>query len=284
MLKFNNLSFKEYKQQGKKISMLTAYDYYSASFVEKAGVDTILVGDSLGMVIQGFDTTVGVKLEDIIYHTKCVRNGAKNTFIIADMPFLTYNVSMEESLKNAGRLIQEAGADAVKLEGGIRSLEVIKKLIDLQIPVIGHIGLTPQSINLFGGFKVQAKVEEDIKNLFEDALALEEAGVSAIVLECVPKNVAAIISSKLSIPTIGIGAGSGCDGQVLVYHDMLGITTEFNPKFVKRYSSLADNIVSAIKSFDLEVKNASFPTDSHSFNSENKNLDLEKIFYEVKEN
>ncbi len=265
MKKFTNTSFKKYKEDGQKITMLTAYDYFSASFVEKANIDTILVGDSLGMVIMGYEDTTKVTMEDMIHHVKCVRRGAPNTFVVADMPFLSYNVDMKESLKNAGRLIKEAGADAVKLEGGSRSIDTIREILKLQIPVIAHIGLTPQSVNMLGGFKVQGKLERDIVELIADAKALEKVGVSAIVLECIPPDVAKHISESISIPTIGIGAGVDCDGQVLVYHDLLGITTDFKPKFVKRYHDLSSEIVKTLETFSAEVKNNVFPDYSHSF-------------------
>ncbi len=273
-MKFTNKSFKKYKSEGEKITMLTAYDYYSAMFIEQAGIDTILVGDSVGMVVMGHEDTTRVTLEDIIHHVKAVRKGAKNTFIVADMPFLTYNIDVVETMKNAGRLISEAGADAVKVEGGERSYDTIRAILKLQIPVVAHLGLTPQSVNL-SGFGVKAKTERDIAETIKAAKELEKMGVSAIVLECIPPNVATYISSILSIPTIGIGAGVGCDGQVLVLQDMLGITTEFKPKFVKTYMDLKVDIVKALKEYNQDVKTANFPMPEHEY--KRVDIDVERV-------
>ncbi len=274
-MKFTNNSFRKYKSEGVKITMLTAYDYYSALFTEKAEVDTILVGDSLGMVVMGYEDTTKVTMEDMLHHVKCVRRGAPETFVVVDMPFLSYNINIHETLKNAGRLIQEGGADAVKVEGGERSFETIKAILNLQIPVVAHLGMTPQSVNMTGGFKVQAKREEDIKQTIKDAVELDKMGVSAIVLECIPPDVAEHISSIISAPTIGIGAGKGCDGQVLVYQDLLGVTTEFKPKFVKQYANLKDDIVDSIQEYNREVKNGVFPDLEHSYKV--TNFDFKKV-------
>ncbi|MCX7902904.1 MAG: 3-methyl-2-oxobutanoate hydroxymethyltransferase [Caloramator sp.] len=258
-------SFKEAKQKGQRLTMLTAYDYSMAKLVDEAGIDGILVGDSLGMVALGYENTLSVTIDDMVHHIKAVSRGAKNALIVGDMPFLSYHVSIEESIKNAGRLIQEGGCHAVKLEGGIEVLDKVKAIIKAQIPVMGHIGLTPQSVNMLGGFKVQGKTKESIKKLIDDAKFLEDAGVFSIVLEAVPDEVAKLITESISIPTIGIGAGRYCDGQILVVNDMLGLFSDFIPKFVKRYRNLGDEIKGAIKEYIEEVQRGDFPEDSHSF-------------------
>ena len=263
-------SFLEMKQNNKKISMLTAYDYSTARILDKAKVNSILVGDSLGMVFQGNANTLSVTIDEMIYHTKAVARGTKEALIIADMPFMSYQSSVYDAVINAGRLIKEGGANAIKLEGGFSVIEHIKKLTDSSIPVCAHIGLTPQSVNSFGGFKVQGKDYEAAKKILEEAKAVEQAGAFAVVLECVPKDLASIISKQLSIPTIGIGAGAGCDGQVLVYHDMLGLFSDFVPKFVKQYSSLGDIALDAIKNYITDVEKGSFPTKEHSFAIDNE--------------
>lgn len=267
MGQFTVNSFMEHKGR-KKISMLTAYDYSMAKMFDEAGVDTILVGDSLGMVVLGYDTTLKVTMEDMIHHTSAVSRGVKNALVIGDMPFLSYHISVEEAIRNAGRLVQEGGAHAVKLEGGEDVLPQIIGILRAQIPVIGHLGLTPQSINKFGGFKVQGKGEKEAKKIMKDALLLEEAGVSAIVLEAIPDRLAALITSKLSIPTIGIGASAACDGQVLVSHDMLGMFSDFTPKFVKKFSDLKPLIMEGVRSYIEEVNDASFPSKEHTFSIE----------------
>lgn len=264
MQKFNINSFKEYKGN-KKITMLTAYDYSMAKMFDEAGVDTILVGDSLGMVVLGYDSTLKVTMEDMLHHTKAVSRGVKQSFIVGDMPFLSYHISVEEAIRNAGRLVQEGGAHAVKLEGGKDILPQIKGILKAQIPVIGHLGLTPQSINKFGGFKVQGKLESSAKEIIEDALLLEEAGVSAIVLEAIPDKLAALITQKLSIPTIGIGASAACDGQVLVSNDMLGMFSDFTPKFVKQFTNLRPSILAGVKAYIEAVEEGSFPGSEHTF-------------------
>lgn len=248
-----------------KISMLTAYDYSMAKLLDEAGIDTILVGDSLGMVVQGYDSTLQVTMDDMVYHTKAVRRGVKNAFVIGDMPFLSYHISVEDAVRNAGRLVQEGGAHAVKLEGGTDVLPQVRAIIKAQIPVIGHIGLTPQSVNKFGGFKVQGKGEESAKKILEDALALQEAGVTAIVLEAIPQKLAKLITAKLSVPTIGIGAGPDCDGQVLVTNDMLGMFSDFTPKFVKKYADLKDIITNGVRSYMEETEAGIFPEEKHTF-------------------
>ncbi|MDM8534128.1 3-methyl-2-oxobutanoate hydroxymethyltransferase [Clostridiaceae bacterium HSG29] len=265
MKKITTQSFLKMKMNNEKISMLTAYDYSTAKLIDEAGIESILVGDSLGMTILGYDDTLKVTVEDIIHHTKAVKRGTKNALVIADMPFLSYHISVEETIRNAGRFIQEGGAHAVKLEGGKDIADKIEAIIKAQIPVCGHLGLTPQSVNMMGGFKVQGKSEEAAKKLIDDALLLQELGVFAIVLECVPAKLATIVSEKLDIPTIGIGAGNGCDGQVLVIQDMLGMYSDFTPKFVKKYATLNVDIENATKDFIKEVKDMSFPEEKHTF-------------------
>ncbi|KUO67025.1 MAG: 3-methyl-2-oxobutanoate hydroxymethyltransferase [Gracilibacter sp. BRH_c7a] len=256
--------FQRMVSKNEKISMLTAYDYPSASILEKAEIDIILVGDSLGMVVLGYDSTVPVTMEEMLHHTKAVRRGAPNTFIVADLPFLSYATS-EDALKNAGRLIKEGDADAVKLEGGEGFAETVRVLTRAGISVVGHIGLTPQTISQLGGYKVQGKDFESASQLNQDALSLEKAGIIMLVLEAIPKQLAEIITTELSVPTIGIGAGDKCDGQVLVFHDLMGLFDKFVPKFVKQYESLGSLAVEAVKKYSKEVKESAFPTDKHSF-------------------
>jgi 3-methyl-2-oxobutanoate hydroxymethyltransferase len=256
--------FVKMKQAGEKISMLTAYDYPSAQWTEEAGIDTILVGDSLGMVVLGYDSTVPVTMEEMLHHTKAVRRGAAQTFVITDMPFMSY-ASIDLALMNAGRLIKEGGADAVKLEGGYNVVSIIQALTRAGIPVVGHIGLTPQTAIQLGGFKVQGRDLASAKQLANDALALEQAGVFLLVLEAIPGQVAKQISTELTIPTIGIGAGLDCDGQVLVFHDILGLYKRFKPKFVKQYALLGQNAVQAIQLYHQEVKSGQFPAEEHTF-------------------
>jgi 3-methyl-2-oxobutanoate hydroxymethyltransferase len=256
---------KEMKQKGEKISMLTAYDYSTAKIVDEAGVPMILVGDSLGMVVLGYESTIPVTMEEMLHHTKAVVRGTKNAMIIGDMPFMTYHVSVEDALRNAARFIQEAGAQAVKLEGGVTVAEKVKRIVECGIPVMGHIGLTPQSIHQFGGHKIQGKSPEAASRLLEDAKALEKAGAFSIVLETVPAPLAALITKKVSIPTIGIGAGVNCDGQVQVINDMLGSFTDFVPKHAKQYAKLVDIMSSAVAEYHNEVKSGKFPTEAQSF-------------------
>jgi 3-methyl-2-oxobutanoate hydroxymethyltransferase len=263
--KFTVKSFQEAKDNNRKISMLTAYDYSMAKIVDAAGIDSVLVGDSLGMVFQGNESTLPVTLDEMIYHTKAVVRGVKNALVVADMPFLSYHVSKEEAVRNAGRMIKEGGAEAVKMEGGTLFSETIKAVVDAQIPVMGHIGLTPQSVNAFGGFKVQGKDEQSAKRIWEDAKLLEEAGVFAITLECIPDKLAQLITKSLRIPTIGIGAGKSCDGQVLVINDMLGMFSDFVPRFVKQYAKLNTEITAAVQDYIAEVREGDFPAGEHTF-------------------
>ena len=241
------LTFQQAKENGEKLTMLTAYDYSTAKLIDEAGVNSILVGDSLGNVILGYEDTISVTMEDMIHHGAAVARGAKNALVVIDMPFMSYQTSVYDALVNAGRLMKEGRGDAVKLEGGVEVCPQIKAIVDAGIPVCAHIGLTPQSINAFGGFKVQGKSEAAAKKLLEDAKAVEEAGAFAVVIEGVPAKIAALITEQLHIPTIGIGAGKDCDGQVLVYQDMLGMFSDFTPKFVKRYANIGDVIVCAVK-------------------------------------
>jgi len=257
--------FKELKRQGKKIRMVTAYDYPTAVIIEKTDIEMILVGDSLGMVVLGYDGTVPVTVEDIIHHAKPVVKGAPNTHIVADMPFMSYQVSIEDAIRNAGRLIKESGADSVKLEGGLDYAPTVKAIVKAGIPVMGHIGLTPQTAGSLGGFKVQGKDAKAAQNLIDSAIALEDAGAFAIVLECIPAPLAKIISQKLAIPTIGIGAGVYCDGQVLVTQDMLGLFDRFVPKFVKQYAQIGQLELEAFNKYAEEVALGVFPDDAHSF-------------------
>lgn len=259
------LTFQKAKENGEKLTMLTAYDYSMAKIIDESGVNGILIGDSLGMVIKGDEDTLGVTIDDIIYHTKAVKKGTKNALIVSDMPFLSYHVSVEQAVLNAGRLLKEGGANAVKLEGGSSVVNQIKAIVDAQIPVMGHLGLTPQSINAFGGFRVQGKSEEAAKKLIDDAKSLEKAGVFAITLEGIPEKVAELITDNISVPTIGIGAGRGCDGQILVYQDMLGMFSDFVPKFVKQYANIGAVMREAICSYIKEVKEGSFPEEKHTY-------------------
>ncbi len=269
-------SFTKSKKEGHKISMLTAYDYTMAKLVDDAGTDSILVGDSLGMVMLGYDTTLQVTMDDMIHHTRAVSRGVKNAFLIGDMPFLSYHTSTHEAVKNAGRFVQEAGAQAVKLERGSEVIEKIRAIIKAQIPVLGHIGLTPQSVNVMGGFKVQGRSQDQAAFLLEEALRLQDAGVFGLVLECVPEQLSKLISAKLSIPTIGIGAGRYCDGQVLVIQDLLGMYKDMSPKFVKKYAEMGDGIVQAVRSYKEDVEKSRFPEEKHAFVMEDQIL--EKLY------
>jgi len=256
---------REMKQKKEKIPMLTAYDYVTAKMVDEAGVPLILVGDSLGMVMLGYESTIPVTMEEMIHHTKAVVRGARKALIIGDMPFMTYHISVSDALHNAARFIQEAGAQAVKLEGGEVVAETVRRLVRCGIPVMGHIGLTPQFIHQLGGFKVRGKGFEEARKLLNDARILEEAGAFAIVLECTPAPLSKLITQKLSIPTIGIGAGLDCDGQVQVISDLLGLYTEFVPKHAKQYARLAGEIKTAVEDYISEIKSLSFPTMEHSY-------------------
>ena len=264
-MKNTTTSLAAQKQSGDKITMLTAYDYSTAKLIDESGINCILVGDSLGMVMLGYDSTLPVTMDDMLHHTKAVARGAKNSMVIADMPFMSYQTSVYDAVKNAGRLIQEGGAASVKLEGGAAVCDRIEAIVKASIPVVAHLGLTPQSINAFGGFKVQGKDEQRAKELIEDAKKIEAAGAFMVVLECVPAKLAEIISREISIPTIGIGAGAGCDGQVLVYQDMLGLFSDFTPKFVKKFANIGDAMKAAFKDYINEVKNGTFPSEEHSF-------------------
>lgn len=249
----------EMKARGEKISMLTAYDYPSGRIVDDAGLDVALVGDSLGMVVLGYETTLQVTMDDMLRHTAAVARGVKRALIAADMPFLSYQVNDDDALRNAGRLVSEAGANAVKLEGGERTAHTIRRIVDTGIPVIGHLGMTPQSVNVFGGFKEQGKTSSQAEIIKRDALILQDAGVCAIVLEKVPSELAAEITSSLTIPTIGIGAGPDCDGQVLVIHDVIGLFDKFTPPFAKRYANIRQATLDALMSYNNDVKAGSFP-------------------------
>ncbi|SFE67828.1 3-methyl-2-oxobutanoate hydroxymethyltransferase [Peptostreptococcus sp. D1] len=259
------LTFKDAKKNGEKLTMLTAYDYTTAKIVDECGINSILVGDSLGMVMLGYEDTLSVTMDDMIHHTKAVARGAKNALVIGDMPFMSYNTGVRDAVINAGRFMSEGRANCVKLEGGREVCDVIKAIVAAKIPVCGHLGLTPQSLNALGGFKVQGKDEESAKKIIEDALAIQEAGAFAIVLECVPDKLAKRITELLDIPTIGIGAGLDCDGQVLVYQDMLGLYSDFTPKFVKRFANAGDEMRKGIKLYIDAVKDCSFPEEQHSF-------------------
>jgi len=256
---------KEMKQKGEKIAMLTAYDYVTAKIIDGAGLPLILVGDSLGTVVLGYDSTIPVTLEVMLHHTRAVVRGVKNALVIGDMPFMSYQISTEEAIRNAGRFLQEAGCQAVKLEGGVTVADKVKRIVDCGIPVMGHIGLTPQSINQLGGHRIQGRTPEAAARLLEDARALDKAGAFAVVLETVPAPLASLISKKISIPTIGIGAGAGCDGQVQVINDILGSYTDFVPKHAKQYAKVADIMANAIAQYFSEVKTVKFPTEAQSF-------------------
>lgn len=258
-------TFKQAKEDGDKLTMLTAYDYSTAKMIDEAGIDSILVGDSLGMVCLGYPDTLSVTMEDMIHHTKAVTRGAKEAFVVADMPFMSYQTSVYDAVVNAGRLIKEGHAHAVKLEGGMEVCEQIRAIVKASIPVCAHIGLTPQSVNAFGGFSVQGKGEEAAKRLIEEAKAVEEAGAFAVVLECVPEALATLITQQISIPTIGIGAGAGCDGQVLVYQDMLGLYSDFVPKFVKQFKKLDSEMKDGFRAYREEVRAGLFPAKEHTF-------------------
>lgn len=269
-------TFKDAKKQSKKLTMLTAYDYSTAKLFDEAGVDSMLVGDSLGMTMLGYDSTLPVTMEDMIHHTKAVVRGAKNALVVGDMPYMSYHLSVQQAVENAGRFIKEAGAQAVKLEGGAAFCPEIEAMTRDSIPVVGHLGLTPQSINAFGGFKVQGKSEEAARKIIEDAQALEAAGAFAIVLECVPAKLAEIITAKVAVPTIGIGAGAGCDGQVLVYQDMLGMYDNFTPKFVRKFAEVGAMMKQGVQEYCAAVQDSSFPAAEHTFKIDEEVL--EKLY------
>lgn len=260
------------KKQGKRITMLTAYDYPMALLEDRAGIDIILVGDSLAMTVLGYENTLPVTMDEMIHHTKAVARGAKYPLILGDMPFMSYNTSEREAVLNAGRFMKEAGADAVKLEGGASVREIVRAIVKGGIPVMGHIGLTPQTISMLGGFKVQGKDAQAGQKIIDDALSLEEAGAFSVLLEAVPAPIAKMVTERLTVPTIGIGAGVHCDGQVLVVHDMLGLFDRFTPKFAKKYVNLSEIIMKAFEAYRDDVQKGEFPTDQHSFHIDEKEL------------
>lgn len=265
MAKVAILDIQRLKDEGKKITMLTAYDYQTARILDECKVDILLVGDSVGNVVMGLENTLPVKVSDMVYHVKAVVRGRKRSLVVADMPFMSYQVCIQDAKKNAGILIKKGGAEAVKLEGGGNIEDVIRAICEIDIPVMGHIGLTPQSIHRMGGYKVQGKEEHQREKLLADALAVQRAGAFSVVLEGIPKSLAGEISQTLTIPTIGIGAGVHCDGQVLVINDLLGLSGKFRPKFVKQYARVEEIIKAAVKEFTDDVKTEKFPTDKHSF-------------------
>lgn len=264
-MKNTAVTFKEAKQKGEKLTMLTAYDYSTAKLIDGAGVNSILVGDSLGNVVLGYEDTISVTMEDMIHHGAAVARGAKNALVIVDMPFMSYQTSVYDAVVNAGRLMKEGRAGAVKLEGGVSVCPQIKAITEAGIPVMGHLGLTPQSINAFGGHKVQGKTESAAKKILEDAKAVEEAGAFGIVLECVPAKLAELVTKNISIPTIGIGAGNVCDGQVLVYQDMLGMFSDFTPKFVRKFANVGEVMTAAFKEYIKAVGDGAFPGKEHEY-------------------
>ena len=258
-------TFQDQKARGDKITMLTAYDYSTAKLMDEAGINSILVGDSLGMVMLGYKDTLSVTMEDMIHHTKAVARGCENAMVVADMPFMSYQTSVYDAVLNAGRLVKEGGANAVKLEGGMKVAAQSRAVVDASIPVVAHLGLTPQSVNAFGGFKVQARNEDAARQLIADAKAVQVAGAFAVVLECIPAALAAIITKQLDIPTIGIGAGAGCDGQVLVYQDMLGLFSDMTPKFVKKFADAGTVMKEGFAKYIEETKSGAFPAEEHCF-------------------
>ncbi len=259
------VTFKEMKQKGEKISMLTGYDYSTAKLLDEGGINGILVGDSLGNVMLGYEDTVSVTMEDMIHHGAAVARGAKNALVVIDMPFMSYQTSVYDAVVNAGRLMKEGRANAVKLEGGEEVADVIKGITRAGIPVMAHIGLTPQHVNEFGGYKVQGRDTATAKKLLRDAKAVQEAGAFSVVLECVPAKLAEIVTKELDIPTIGIGAGAGCDGQILVYADMLAMFSDYRPKFVKQFANVRETMVQAFKDYDAEVKAGTYPAPEHGY-------------------
>ena len=263
---------REMKRRGEKIPMITAYDYTAAQLVERAGIPLILVGDSLGQVMLGYDSTVPVSMDDMVHHVKAAVRGTARAHVVGDMPFLSYHADDSDAVRNAGRLLKEGGAQSVKLEGGQERAETVKRLALSGIPVMGHIGLTPQAVNQLGGYRVQGKSLKDAVRLMEDARALEEAGAYALVLECVPAPLARMISERVEIPTIGIGAGAGCDGQVQVFHDLLGLYSDFKPKHARRYAELGDTIIGATADYMRDVQAGAFPTDAESYTLSRKVL------------
>ncbi|HCD10182.1 MAG TPA: 3-methyl-2-oxobutanoate hydroxymethyltransferase [Thermoanaerobacter sp.] len=268
--KVSTLTLRKFKKEGRKITALTAYDFPTAKILDNCGIDMILVGDSLGMVVLGYQSTIPVTMEDMIHHTKAVSRAVNRAFIVADMPFMSYHISKEQAMTNAARLIAEGGAHAVKLEGGEEIASIVKAIVDAGIPVVGHLGLTPQSVHQLGGYKVQGKEKEKAKKIFNDAKVLEQAGICALVLESIPMELAKNITENISVPTIGIGAGPYCDGQILVTHDMLGITQGHRPKFVKQYADIEKIMIDGINAYIKEVQQVLFPDEEHSFTLEKR--------------
>lgn len=260
------LDIQKMKHAGEKITMLTCYDYPTARIMDSCGIDIILVGDSVGVVFSGYENTLPVTMEEMLYHTRAVVRSTPNALVVADMPFMSYQISTADARLNAGRLIKDGGASAVKLEGGVNIAATVTALVDIDIPVVGHIGLTPQSIHRMGGYKVQGRKQEQAEKLIADAVAIEEAGAFALVLEGIPRSLASRITESVTIPTIGIGAGSCCDGQVLVIHDILGLCEKYSPKFVKKYADATSLISEAVAAYISDVKSGNFPLDEHSFN------------------
>lgn len=272
-MKTTAITFREAKQKGEKLTMLTAYDYSTAKLVDEAGINAILVGDSLGMVMLGYEDTLSVTMEDMIHHSAAVARGAKSALLITDMPFMSYQTSVYDAVVNAGRLVKEGRAQAVKLEGGLEVCEHIKAIVKASIPVCAHIGLTPQSVNAFGGFKVQGKGEAAAQRLLDEARAVEEAGAFSVVLECVPQALAEKITQSVSIPTIGIGAGAGCDGQVLVYQDMLAMYSDMAPKFVRQFAQVGAQMKEAFAAYKMAVCDGTFPAQEHTFKMDETIID-----------
>lgn len=262
--KVTTLTFRRKKQRRERITMLTAYDYPTALAIDQAGLDSILVGDSLGMVVLGYSTTLPVTMEDMLHHCRAVARGAKSTLLIGDMPFMSYQAEVNQAVRNAGRFLQEGGMDAIKLEGGRERLEAIRAIVSAGIPVMGHLGLTPQSVHQLGGFRPQGREASAARRLLDDALLLQEAGCFSLVLESVPARLASLISQRLEIPTIGIGAGAGCDGQVLVTHDLLGLFERFTPRFVRKYADLHGEMARAFQEYKQDVESSAFPAAEHS--------------------
>ncbi|MBM3144805.1 MAG: 3-methyl-2-oxobutanoate hydroxymethyltransferase [Chloroflexi bacterium] len=263
--KITTRSFRAKKQRGEPITMLTAYDYPTALAIDQAGIDSILVGDSLGMVVLGYENTLPVTMQDMLHHCRAVARGARYALLVGDMPFMSYQADVADAVRNAGRFLQEGGMDAVKLEGGRERVEAIRAIVGAGIPVMGHLGLTPQSVNQFGGFLAQGKTASAARQLLEDAFLLEQAGCFSIVLESVPDRLAELVSRRLGIPTIGIGAGAGCDGQVLVTHDLLGLFDRFTPRFVKKYADFYEKMGAAFDAFKADVEGRAFPSKEHTF-------------------
>jgi 3-methyl-2-oxobutanoate hydroxymethyltransferase len=264
---------KAMKERGERIVMLTAYDYPSARLADEAGVDMILVGDTLGMVVLGYDSTIPVTMEDMIHHIKPVVRGSERALVVGDMPFLSFQTGVEDAIRNAGRMMKETGCQAVKLEGGVHMAETVRRLVQVGIPVVGHIGLTPQSVNQLSGFKVQGRTPEAAERLMDDAIALQQAGAFCIVLELIPAPLAKLISQRLRVPTIGIGAGAGCDGQVQVWHDLLSLYSAFTPKHAKQYAQIGQAIKDAVSRYAQEVRSGEFPTQKESFRMDERVLE-----------